>query len=460
MQLGNQRPLPYQPSSQVIPLFGAAPLAPLTWSFNRPQSSDVIEHGNGKQTKITSLIDGGQIFGGIDDLLSRAKRSVLVDMYTLQTPESHPDRISPPGTPGADKQAKIVKKLIELAQSGIKVKVVLDNSVQEDGTRQNDTVIAQLKANGVEVLPYPADAAKINHVKLLVVDGNFAVIGGMNWGNHSAVNHDACVMLEGDGVDNLIHQIYKVDYDFAGGKVSTLPRHQPFPDDKIKVLTTSPKESPDGGQNEIYDEIVAQIDKAKKSIVCQLFVLTDKVITEKLLQAHQRLIKAGKPGVRIMVDPGLYLKFPNCRPQIDYLKAQGVPIQFYEVNWEIEEKLHSKWAVFDEEKLLVGSANWSRTGLASNRPSTNPKFKPFRGNHEANLLVTSRQLCQAFIKQFNYDWANRGWNVGTVGDLVDTIPEKVKEEMFKPRENSKPDNVVSMPQALEKSQRKPLNAFA
>lgn len=427
------------------------------WYYGRPQTSDWIEHSEGHKTKVTSLIDGGQIFNRINALLDRAKDNVMVDIYELQDPTLNPDRITPPDTPGAEAQKQIVTKLINLAKSGVKVRVVIDNSYEERFKRHhNDKVIEHLKANGVEVLAYPKDKAKISHVKMLVVDNQFAVIGGMNWGGHSPMNHDACVMLEGKEVGNLAAHIFKVDYEFSGGDVSSLPPIETVPEEKIKILTTSPVDAPDGGGSEIYDEITKRIDNAKHSIVCELFSLTDKTIADKLLAAHERLKADGKPGVRIMVDPGLYLAFANCRPTIDRLEAAGVPIRFFKPDWANEQKLHGKWAVFDEEELFIGSANWSKAGLRAtpSAPATPPaetkpasakkknaaKVSPdaklvnsptgkksFLPNHEANLAISSREVSRAFLKQFEFDWKNRSL-FAKVQTVIDDIPEALRSE--------------------------------
>jgi phosphatidylserine/phosphatidylglycerophosphate/cardiolipin synthase-like enzyme len=457
-------------------LFGAKALKPvqpneangIKWYYGRPQTSDFITHSDGHQTKVTSLIDGGQIFNRIDALLDKAKSNVMVDIYELQDPTLNPDRTSPPDTPGAKEQQRIVSKLIDLTKRGIKVRVVMDNSYDSrTKSYHNQAVIDHLRANGVEVLAYPNDKAKISHVKMLIVDNQFAVIGGMNWGGHSPVNHDACVMLEGKEVGNLAAQIFKVDYEFSGGDISTLQPIETVSEEKIKILTTSPKEAPDGGGSEIYDEITRRIDHAQHSIVCELFSLTDKTIADKLIAAHQRLSQNGKPGVKILVDPGLYLKFANCRPTIDLLSQAGIPIRFFKPNWENEEKLHGKWAVFDEEELFIGSANWSKAGLKGNpkadktavatnktsqakpaakkpaakkpvakapaTPSDPSQPKPPSNwglpNHEANIAILSKQLCVAFLKQFQYDWNNKSTAV-QLPNLIASIPETLRDEFL------------------------------
>lgn len=409
----------------------------LKYFYSRPQAQDTITHKEGGTSKLTSLIDGGQIFWAIDKLLAGAKKSVLVDVYSLQNAVTRPDRSCPPGTPGADKQQKIVDHLIQLAKDGCKVKVILDNHQEKRSDaaekNHNDKMIDHLKKNGVEVVTYP-NAANINHVKLLVVDNKFAVIGGMNWGNHSPMNHDASVMVEGAAVGNLVKQVFNVDWEFStGSPPKGIGRVKAVDEERIKVITTTPCGSPDGGQNEIFEGILDKIDNAKESIVAELFVLTDKIVAERLIEAHKRLKKNKKPGVRILVDPGLYFRFKNCRPTIDKLKKAGIPIRFYKVDWTKEEKLHAKWAVFDKEDVMVGSANWSRLGLWSNCP-TNPddhsQDSLTKGNHEAGLLIKSKALAKAFVKQFNFDWYKKSTPMWGAGGIYRDLPDSVKQEMF------------------------------
>ncbi len=405
----------------------------LKWFYGRPQATDVLTHSQGYNTKVTSLIDGGQIFNNIDKLLKNAQKSVLLDFYELQNAQLQPHRTAPSGTPGADKQQKIVNHLVKLVKKGIKVKVVLDNSWdQYENEFHNQKMIDYLKTNGVDVVTYPRDAAKINHVKLLIVDGKYAVLGGMNWGNHSPANHDACVMLEGDDVGNVANQIFKIDYELSGGDVSTLPAFKSFPEEKIKVLTTAQKGSLDGGKNEILQEITRRIDSAQKSIVCELFSMTDKIVADKLIEAHRRLKQNNQPGVQILVDPGLYLQFKNCRPIINYLRDSGVPIRFYKVDWAKEEKLHAKWAVFDDQEVVVGSANWSKMGLESNAMRGKPgtiQHTFTKGNHEADLAILSPQIAKAFIKQFNFDWTYKSRPVQGPKTLYHTVPLNMRAQL-------------------------------
>ncbi len=404
------------------PIFGeSALLGP----FGHPQASDTLHHSRGHKTQVTSLIGGGQIFQAIDALLSRAKQSVMVNLYSLEDPVLNPERLCSPAIPGSDRQRLIVQKLAQAARQGIKVTAILDSGYDDrDGTYKNDQVMQYLRSNGVEVLAYPRKFAKLNHVKAMVVDNQFAVLGGMNWGNHSAVNHDACVMLEGDDVSSIVHKLFKPDYVFSGGNLNNLELPPVISEEAVRVVTTAPAGSPGGRKNTILKELLRRIEQAQDSIICEVYTLTDRLVADKLIAAHNRLKRRGKPGVRILVDPTQYVQSESNRPIVDYLRDKGVPIRFYKVDWRTQQKLHAKWAVFDSRHLFIGSANWSKAGL-----QTDGGKHSTRRNHEANLSIDSAPLCRPFTQQFEQDWTKQSLPLNTLPDLIADIPEEVRHRM-------------------------------
>ncbi len=322
-----------------------------------------------KETKVTSLLGGGQIFGKIHETLDKAKSWVMLNMYNFQSPEIYPERGCLPDTPGRAEQAALAQKLVDLQKKGVQVRVILDNSKQPVKPPytfepdHNTRMLEFLRKNGISTVTYPRAHSRINHTKLLVVDNNQAVVSGMNWGNHSPANHDGGVHIEGPDARNLFHKSFRPDWLTSGGDPKLLPPIQPFRQGKIKVLQTAGADTVQGPKSEIQDAILDQINKAQKSIHAELFVLTNKQVVSRLIDKHHELTRAGQEGVKILVDPGLYFLFPNCRPGIVNLQKAGVPIRFLKTDRGREEKLHAKWAVFDRKNVLMGSANWSGVGL-------------------------------------------------------------------------------------------------
>jgi phosphatidylserine/phosphatidylglycerophosphate/cardiolipin synthase-like enzyme len=427
--------------TEPVPIRHYRPPARDIFHYNIPTPTGIKKD----QTLVESLLGGEQIFSKIDEIFKEAESAtgtekpwIMVNLYELQNRELYPERQCPPGAPGGEIHAGLLDRLIQLhTEDKANVRVILDNSKQQPRIVQwdpeksfqdqekslmepfhNDRTINKLRAFNVPYVHYPNQKALKNHVKLLLLNNRKAVVGGMNWGNHSAVNHDGAVYIEGPDVRNIFHKSYRQDWSTSNGEVSELPRIQPFRQGKIKVLQTSGEKSAQGAQNEVLAEILKQIHNAKQSIHAELFVLTHKQVIKALIEKHQQLTAQGQEGVKILVDEGLYKLFPNCRPGIQKLDDAGVPIRFYKENRRTEEKLHSKWAVFDRKNLLIGSANWSSLGLDSkNAPSLlqasssedEDEVKPSilgKTNHEIAVMIEEApNVAGNFAKQADHDFS-------------------------------------------------------
>jgi phosphatidylserine/phosphatidylglycerophosphate/cardiolipin synthase-like enzyme len=75
---------------------------------------------------------------------------------------------------------------------------------------------------------------------------------------------------------------------------------------------------------------------------------------------------------------------------------------------------HNKLIVVDEEKVLLGSQNWSTTGLASNR--------------ESSLLVEHAGIAGYFAKLFDSDWRLSEPTGAPPDELAPTSPIRAAHE--------------------------------
>ena len=99
-------------------------------------------------------------------------------------------------------------------EKGVDIKIILEQKVERNGDIKNF-----LNGSGVAVRYYPYNKRGINHIKLIIIDGLIAVVGGANLGLHSPVNHDIAVTIKGPAV-KILETVFHDDWDYSkiGGK--------------------------------------------------------------------------------------------------------------------------------------------------------------------------------------------------------------------------------------------------
>jgi len=398
-----------------------------------PSKSAIV--GN---TKATTLIDGEQIFDKTVEYVKSAKDSIQVEMFEFQNPKVDGHKWPANGAEavdGYDQHASLLPIIISKKKENpnLKVQIILDahkwyinGNNERDRHYNNMDMIKYLKENDIDVVPYPRAAqggAALQHVKLVAVDGKKVIIGGMNWGNHSTANHDACIALEtlpnkkNSEVDNILEDIFNKDWKFAWqrlgktkmvagplsedeqklytglnkeikkenldymktvgvlydndtdkkrfeeGRLDIIKRN-PVDKPAIKILATKPRELAyvgEEGEESTRDYLLDKVKTAKK-MRAELFVISDKEIIQNVIKRT----KSGELDAKIIVDPSIIKEFPYCNAAYQTLVENGVNIREYKTDEKISQRLHSKWAVFDDREVMIGSTNWSAMGLNQN----------------------------------------------------------------------------------------------
>ena len=223
-------------------------------------------------------------------------------------------------------------------------------------------------AAGLAVRAYPVDDHRhqIDHVKLLLVRSS-ALVGGMNWGATSYRNHDYAYETAAPSVVDRLRAIFLQDWSLSGG------RPAPISAAAGSVVQTTPGE-------EIRAELMRTLAGATRSVQAEVFVLTDSDVIAGLAAARRRGVT-----VRLLLDPGQDVN----RPWFGLLRESGVEVRWYPV--PPGAKLHAKAALFDGRRLLLGSANWSLSGLSV--------------NHELDLLFEDASTAGTFASRFESDWS-------------------------------------------------------
>lgn len=285
-----------------------------------------------------------EIFNAVESLLSSARHRVWVEMYEFD-------------------RSDLARKLLQLRRAGLDVRLITDPTV--DVSRATAVI---LQREGLPVRFYPVDESvyQIDHVKLLLGDAA-AVVGGMNWGSTSARNHDYALDVHSPPAVARLEAIFEQDWSLAGGRPSPLADDVSGP-----IYQTSPG-------LEIRTRLLQLIDSARREADVEVFVLSDPDVIEALAAARRR-----GAGVRILLDPNQDSNAPTCA----LLRRAGVELAWFPV--APGQKLHAKIGLFDG-RLILGSANWSVSGLSH--------------NHELDVETDDPVQTATFRAWFDADWA-------------------------------------------------------
>lgn len=137
------------------------------------------------------LPDGPSAFTAIAAALRQARHSIDLELYEFQ-------------------RADLAALLLDAHDRGVVVTAINDPT-----ERSSRPIWAQLQQGGIRVVAFPLERLTIDHVKLLIIDGVEAIVGGINWGTHSRLNHDFDLLAVGPVVDNL-ERVFRQDLALAG----------------------------------------------------------------------------------------------------------------------------------------------------------------------------------------------------------------------------------------------------
>jgi phosphatidylserine/phosphatidylglycerophosphate/cardiolipin synthase-like enzyme len=284
------------------------------------------------------------IFDAVHALLAGGGRRVWVEMYEFE-------------------RADLAAELASARSRGADVRLLVDPSVQA-----SLQTARRLAALGLEVRYYPLDDRRhqIDHVKLLLTETE-ALAGGMNWGRHSDRNHDYAIEIRPPPLLDRLRRIFEQDWSLAGGVPARLPPASGA------VAQTAPGD-------EIRGALTAALAAARVAIRAEVFVVTDADVIAGLAAAARRGVT-----VRVLLDAGQDVNGPGY----SLLRAAGVDARWYRS--PPGAKLHAKAGLFDG-RLLLGSANWSFSGLSV--------------NHELDVVTDDRNVTTAFTTRFEADWSS------------------------------------------------------
>lgn len=104
-------------------------------------------------------------------------------------------------------------------------------------------------------------------------------------------------------------------------------------------------------------EVLSLLRSAQKTIEVEMYVLTSDDVVRELAEAQKRGVR-----VRVILEP----RIEDSRKQrvFDTLRGNGIEVRWASFSYKLT---HSKFAIIDGKRALVGSINFSESALNLNR---------------------------------------------------------------------------------------------
>jgi cardiolipin synthase len=358
------------------------------YAVRDPQFRRVMDHLFGAPpvdgNSIETLVDADHIVPSMLQAIAAAERTITLETYILWSD---------------DVGRQIMDALIERAQAGVKVHLLIDDL----GSQQlHDSDINTMQQAGVDVVRYNRiekvlllfNAGDVNHRthrKLLVVDGRVGFTGGIGFAELWLADDESgepwrenCYRIEGPVVAQLQAAFMDHWFESAGQLLDSDAYFPPLPpagDITAQFILGSPRDNDVG----IALMMMLAVTAAERFVdIATPYFVPDAVLSEALQDAVARGVR-----VRILV-PGTHTDSKLARSAS---RARWTPL--LEAGVEIHEyqpaMLHCKAMIVDRFWTSVGSAN------------VDPRSWTL--NEEGNLCVFGERFAEQQTELFERDLA-------------------------------------------------------
>jgi len=306
-----------------------------------------------------------------------------------------------------------------------------DKVLSHEELLENDAVY-MLNHYKIPLIDDTADGSKgsaLMHHKFMVIDGKTTLVTSANFTLSDI--HGKILDQKTKGNANALIVFYRQDIAsvfleefnimFGGLGKGTLESHRfglqkPYRGPQAIQLSKNQKIeiqfSPTSKKRDLRDSTAGLINKAlstaKKTIDIALFVFSDQYISDHL----KRLVEQKNLQISAMIDSvfafryysegldllGLSWRAPNCRFTPGNNPWTKSPVQNVGApKMDSSDKLHHKFAVIDDKKVIFGSKNWTHAG----------NFL----NNETVMIIEDKAIALAFKNEIQR-WQNRtNWGV-------------------------------------------------
>lgn len=328
--------------------------------------------------RVELLVDGGPYFDRLLQDIAQAQRSIYIEAYILSADETG---------------WRVAKALAQRAQAGVEV------AISYDGYGSNDLsakFLEFLDAAGIKHVAFrPVSLLKgswpwsrRNHRKMALIDGQIAIVGGLNISNDYAAPEDGgagwrdtAVRVEGPAVSQL-HGLFR----------------RLWKAEKGPELVTKAPERRDPISGGLAVRFIANFVLGERAIIRRSYEAAVQSAQQnvQIMNAyffpHRKLRRAledaARRGVRVQLILASNSDVGTAKyaARSLYTRLLNAGVEIYE--WH-ERVLHAKTAVVDGEWTTVGSSNLDPFS--------------FYVNLELNAGIFSRRFGAQMVTQFEAD---------------------------------------------------------
>lgn len=295
------------------------------------------------------LVNGPASFEAKDALIRSAKKSLLISSWAFYD-----------DTTGY----QAAQMLIAKKREGVDVKVILDKKMLAGHGKK---VYKLMKDAGIEVLAHRESRANdIWHVKVMIADDQYAIAGGMNFGDvyshkgGTILWRDTDVMYSGPAVleaRRLLVDVWNANARKNGFKtIDSRTTGMPFEGGTARVATVM--QNPPQDSNILISIIKAMYGATRNINIENAYFVSLPVVTQAVLDARARGVEVNiLTNSKESIDPeGVVIveAMYNC---LIPLAEAGVNIHLYNGWRSPGDTLHSKFMTVDGEFADIGSYN-------------------------------------------------------------------------------------------------------
>ncbi|MGE5447325.1 MAG: cardiolipin synthase [Bacteroidales bacterium] len=328
--------------------------------------------------EVSILHNGEQTFPEIFKAIEQAKHHIHLEYYIVED----------------DIIGNYLRELLILkAHEGVEVRFIYDDVGSWELKRK---FIRSMRDAGIKIdcfmrVRFPMLTSKVNyrnHRKILVVDGETAFVGGLNFADRyregiPGIGHwrDTHLKVTGGGATAL-QIIFMADWYFVSKEIFKGVKYfKPFEPGKGKLVQMAAS-GPDSDWESIGQAYFSAIASASESV----FISTPYLMPTADIMTALKTSALGGIDVRIIV-PGLSdAIFPKwgTNSYVGELLEAGVKIYFYKAGF-----IHSKVIIVDGIFSSVGTANLD--------------FRSLETNFEVNAMIYDEEIAATLTRQFLED---------------------------------------------------------